>query len=497
MKNFLMIRTRQRFIIGFSFVFLSIAAFMLISYSGQKGLGNLVDETKMYSKIAYEFQDLRANTNRLTILYTQKMYGLHSKTSDQIAEDIQNKIKEIRTRITDINKLIKNTNIDKALLKEVSSDIESYIIGYAEIINNAKSGKKDVAEEIYRENQNTIYEKIRSKTITLEKQCNDELAQHEADSAAKEKIVDIRSIIIGGVVILLILALAIGALYLLRKIAEEIKSGVDILGTSSSDILSTITQISAGAAETATAVSETTTTIEEVRQTAMISNQKAQNLMQSSQKASDSAEKGRVSVRKVIEAMNEINRQMQAISVTVAKLSEQNRIIGEITATVADIADQSNLLAVNAAIEAAKAGEQGRGFTILAQEIRSLADQSKKATIQVKEIINEVNKSASEAVGVTEMGSKTVSASLELVNQSGEVIDFLSDNVEETAEAAIQISSSTRQQMAGMDQIVPAMENIKKASEQNSEGIKITQNSVQNIHLLGKTLKNIIIKYYL
>lgn len=195
--------------------------------------------------------------------------------------------------------------------------------------------------------------------------------------------------------------------------------------------------------------------------------------------------------------MENIDKQMKLISATVAKLSEQNRVIADITSTVSDIADQSNLLAVNAAIEAAKAGEQGRGFAILAQEIRNLADQSKRATIQVKEIINEVNKSANLAVGVTEQGAHTVDAGMALVHQSGDVIDILAENVEEAAEAAIQISSSTRQQMAGMDQIVPAMENIKKASEQNSDGIKLTQEAVQNIHHLGKNLQSVILKHNL
>ncbi|MFZ4399701.1 MAG: methyl-accepting chemotaxis protein [Bacteroidales bacterium] len=283
----------------------------------------------------------------------------------------------------------------------------------------------------------------------------------------------------------------------LKILTSEIKNGVNVLGTSSSEILSTVTEISTGAAETATAVSETTTTVEEVRQTAMVSSQKAQYLMESSQKAADSVEKGRDSINSVIISMKKIDNQMSIISETILKLSEQNRTIGEITSTVADIADQSNLLAVNAAIEASKAGEHGRGFTVVAQEIRSLADQSKKATIQVKEILNEINKSVNQAVGVTEQGTKTVDEGRNLVALSGEVIELLSENVEETAQAAIQISSSNQQQMAGMEQIVPAMENIKQASEQNVAGIKQAQVAAHDLNNLGQNLKDIIEKFKL
>jgi methyl-accepting chemotaxis protein len=281
----------------------------------------------------------------------------------------------------------------------------------------------------------------------------------------------------------------------LKVITTEIKNGAAVLGTSASEILTTVTEIITAAAETATSVTETTTTVEEVRQTSMVSNQKAQSLMKSSQKAGDSVEKGRASTDEVIASMKKIDDQMNLISDTVLKLAEQHRTIGEITTSVSDIADQSNLLAVNAAIEAAKAGEQGRGFAVVAQEIRSLSDQSKKATAQVKEILDQINKSVNQAVGVTEQGSRTVADGRKLVAESGEVIELLDLNVEETAQASIQISSYNKQQMAGMEQIVPAMENIKIASEQQLSGIKQAQTAARDLNALGQNLKDIIEKF--
>jgi len=281
----------------------------------------------------------------------------------------------------------------------------------------------------------------------------------------------------------------------LKSITTEIKNGAAVLGTSASEILTTVTEIITAAAETATSVTETTTTVEEVRQTSMVSNQKAQSLMKSSQKAGESVEKGRESTDEVITSMKKIDDQMNLISETVIKLAEQHRTIGEITTSVSDIADQSNLLAVNAAIEAAKAGEQGRGFAVVAQEIRSLSDQSKKATAQVKEILDQINKSVNQAVGVTEQGSRTVADGRKLVAQSGEVIELLALNVEETAQASIQISSSNKQQMAGMEQIVPAMENIKIASEQQLSGIKQAQTAARDLNILGQNLNDIIEKF--
>jgi methyl-accepting chemotaxis protein len=497
MKNLFQLRTRVKLIIGFTIIVLSIFGVLSVVYLNQKEMARTIEDTQSLHQVAFDLQGIRSNCNRITILYLGIIYNLHNQGEDAILNEISLKKAEIETRFDTLESNLKDSGETLALLSQIKIKLNDFLTKYDKILESPGQHETPESIQIIRNGIKEYYDDIRVSIKSIEEKVAHELLIKNAAKLKLSNDLRLRILILGAILISLTIGIAYWSIRLIRKITEEIRTGIDILGTSSNEILTSVTQISAGAAETATAVSETTTTIEEVRQTAMISNQKAQSLLNSSQKASDSAEKGRNSINHVIESMNNINKQMEAISSTVARLTEHNRVIAEITSTVADIADQSNLLAVNAAIEAAKAGEQGRGFTILAQEIRSLADQSKRATIKVKEIINEVNKSAGEATGVTESGSKTVEEGIRLVSLSGEVIEILAENVNEATEAALQISSSTRQQMAGMDQIVPAMENIKKASEQNAQGINLTQTSVQNIHLLGRSLKSILVKYKL
>jgi methyl-accepting chemotaxis protein len=281
----------------------------------------------------------------------------------------------------------------------------------------------------------------------------------------------------------------------LREITSEIIEGVNVLASSSSEIMASTNQVASGAMETATAVTETTSTVEEVKQTAQVASTKARDVADAAQKAVQTAQAGRKSVDESIAGMGLIQDQVVAIADSIVRLSEQSQAIGEIIATVNDLAEQSNLLAVNAAIEAAKAGEQGKGFGVVAQEVKSLAEQSKEATSQVRAILNDIQKATNVAVLATEQGNKAVEAGVRQSREAGEAIRQMSESIDQSAQAALMISASGQQQLTGMDQVAQAMENIKQASEQNVTGMKQVELTVQGLHGLGQKLKDLVARY--
>lgn len=281
----------------------------------------------------------------------------------------------------------------------------------------------------------------------------------------------------------------------LRRITGEMQESIGVLSSSAQQIVATTTQVASAATETATAVAETTTTVEEVKQTAQLATQKAKYVSESAQRAAQVSESGKKSAADSIDAMKQIREQMESIAESIVRLSEQGQAIGEIMLTVNDLAEQSNLLAVNASIEAAKAGEQGKGFGVVAQEVRNLAEQSKQATIQVRGILSDIQKATNAAVMVTEQASKAVEAGVKQSVQAGESVQKLGDSVADAAQAATQIAASSQQQMAGMDQVVQAMENIKMASTQNVASTKQTETAARNIGELGRKLEQLVALY--
>ncbi len=489
--------TRVKLFLGFGLILLGVLILVPLTFFNMNKLAETQVEIIKSYEITHRLIQLRSDENRMRTLILQMVFSKEENKRNELEKLIMEKVDSSIRLTKEIGIQIQFFPEDINRFKEMELLLVTYSENRKKEIEKIKAGKAEEAIAFENEIQNPLWEETRTHIYALQNSQDEHRVKNLAVADSVSRIESYSLILMGIGMFILTLTISIWILRMLRKISGEIRNGVNILGSSAAEILTTVTEVSTGATETATAVSETTTTIEEIRQTALLATQRAQTVLEISNRAAGAAENGKESVQQTIEGMRRINQQMNLIADSVVKLSEQNRSIGEITSSVNDIADQSNLLAVNAAIEAAKAGEHGRGFAVVAQEIRSLAEQSKQATSQVKVILNDIQKAVNQAVIATEQGSKAVESGNNLALHSGEIIDILSESVDEAVQAVIQISNSSQQQMAGMDQIVPAMSNIKQASEQNAIGTRQTQIAAQNLNELGQNLKSVVEKFNL
>lgn len=281
----------------------------------------------------------------------------------------------------------------------------------------------------------------------------------------------------------------------LRSMIHKLVEEVEILSTSTAEIVASITEASSGTSETATAVTETTTTMEELKQTGQVASNKAQDVQISSEDALKVLKSSEKSLETTIEDMHQIQDKMTTIYESIIKLSEHSMVIGKIIDSVKDFAEQSNLLAVNAAIEAAKAGDQGKGFGVVAQEVRSLADQSKQAVVQVHTILHDIQNSTGAAVMATEQGAKAVTKGVGQSSETNNSIRELSMGISKVTQSASQIAISSQQQLIGVGQVTVAMTNIREASNQQVNHMKQIEIAVKDLNTVGQSLKNLVERY--
>lgn len=219
----------------------------------------------------------------------------------------------------------------------------------------------------------------------------------------------------------------------ISSIAGSICEDSNDISAATSD-LSRRTEVQAASIEQASAtLSELTSRVSHAASQA----EEAAKLAQSTK--SDTIRSGTV-VSNAINAMNRIESASGDISGIINVIDE--------------IAFQTNLLALNAGVEAARAGEAGKGFAVVAMEVRELAGRSAQAAKEIKDLINSSNSEVGQGV--------------QLVQETGEVLQRISDQVSEIELKITEVSQGASEQLDSIQTVNFTVADMDKKIQQNA-----------------------------
>ncbi len=250
----------------------------------------------------------------------------------------------------------------------------------------------------------------------------------------------------------------------LRELTQRLEEGANQVASSAHELSSSGQLLADGASQQAASLEETSASSEEISSMAQRSADDCQStaaLVTMSQKKFDETN---VSLRQLMNAMNEINASS-------GKVSKIIKVIDE-------IAFQTNILALNAAVEAARAGEAGMGFAVVADEVRNLAQRCAKAAQDSTEIIGESILRSNE--GKKKLDD--VVTSIEAVTSESVKVKVLVD----------QINVASTEQTRGIGQISRSIQSMERVTQSSAATAEESASAAQELTVQSNLMREIV-----
>nr|MDH3098746.1 methyl-accepting chemotaxis protein [Bacillus velezensis] len=254
--------------------------------------------------------------------------------------------------------------------------------------------------------------------------------------------------------------------------SEELTASASQTSKATEHITMAIEQFSNGNEEQSEKVDSSSAKLNHINDGLAAVSRTSSSITEASKQSKEGAGTGEEYVRQTVGQMNLINQSVQQAEAVVKGLEAKSKDITHILRVINGIADQTNLLALNATIEAARAGEYGRGFSVVAEEVRKLAVQSAGSAKEIEKLIQEITAEINTSLHMFTSVNEEVQSGLAVTDRTKESFQNIFGMTNDIAEKLQSMNGTVEQLSDSSQHVSAAVTDIADVSRESATSIQ-------------------------